>query len=282
MDVRTSLRRPAVEGGQTGLGFGLVALGAALAANSLLGPLAFDAIDYPVSETMRNQTIGLDAANLAVVAPLCMAIGWLAIRGHRLAPLAALGPTAYAAYMAVQYVAGPDHLQYVRALPLQLALFVLGWMLAAEAWRSPGRRGWAVAHSRRHGVAVALMAGFVALRYLPGLAGTVGEEPLPPELRADPAMYWLIFLMDLGLFVPIAVVVAVGLWRRSSWSAPALAGLTAWFLLVTLAVGAMAVVMSVNDDPYASTAQIGLFAALSVLLVAYGAMIVRHLERRSV
>jgi hypothetical protein len=47
------------------LGFGVVALGVGLAMLALLGPLVFSVIDYRVSETLRNQTIGLDAVSLA-------------------------------------------------------------------------------------------------------------------------------------------------------------------------------------------------------------------------
>src|SRR5215208_5424138 len=79
------------------LGIASVALGAGLIANSLLGPFAADTIDYPWSESMRNQAIGLEAISLFLVAPLCILDGVLAIRGHRAAPLAAIGPAAYTA-----------------------------------------------------------------------------------------------------------------------------------------------------------------------------------------
>jgi hypothetical protein len=65
-----------------GLGFGLIALGIGLAANSLLGPLVGEAVDFHVTETLRNQMIGLDAVSLFVVAPLSVAAGLLVLRGH--------------------------------------------------------------------------------------------------------------------------------------------------------------------------------------------------------
>jgi hypothetical protein len=68
------------------LGAGLIALGAGLAVNSVLGPLAFGIVDYPLSETLRNQTLGVEAVSLLVVAPLSVVIGVLARRGHRAAP----------------------------------------------------------------------------------------------------------------------------------------------------------------------------------------------------
>lgn len=278
MDRYSSLSRTNIERRPEILGFGLLALAATLVANSVLGPLLFDVIDYPVSTTMRNQTIGLDAANLAVVAPACAVVGWLALRGNRWAPLLALGPTTYAAYMFIQYIAGPDHAKYVAVLPLQLVGFVLGWAMAGFAWSA--RPSFGRPHVRRaaHTVVVGLLASFVVLRYSSGLVATFTEEPLPSELRADLAMYWLIFLMDLGVFVPVAVAVMVGLWRGSEWAMPALAGLVAWYLLVTVAVGGMSIVMVVNDDQYASSGQLGLFAAMTLALLAYALVVFQALR----
>ena len=91
-------------------------------------------------------------------------------------------------------------------------------------------------------------------------------------------MYWLIFLMDLGLFVPVAVVVMVGLRRGARWAMAALAGLIGWYLLVTVAVGSMSIVMVVNDDEFAATGQIALFAVMSLVLSAYSVMVLQALR----
>ncbi len=250
------------------LGFGLIGLGVAIAANSLLGPLVFDAIDYPVSESMRNQTIGLDLANLLVVAPLSVLVGLLALRGSQVAPLLTLGPASYAAYMFAQYVAGPDHLVYRRVLLLQLAVFVAGWALVALAWSHLDAENARPA-DRRHAYVLWAMAGFVLLRYLPGIAGSLTEQPLPAEAAADPAMYWLIVLMDLGIFVPTAVVAGWAVLRRSAEAWHVLRGCVAWFTLTTIAVGVMSATMLVKDDPSASAAQLGMFAALGVATILY-------------
>src|SRR5215216_5978565 len=77
------------------LGIASVALGAGLIANSLLGPFAADTIDYPWSESMRNQAIGLEAISLFLVAPLCILAGLLSLRGRPTGPVLAFGPAAY-------------------------------------------------------------------------------------------------------------------------------------------------------------------------------------------
>jgi hypothetical protein len=55
---------------QAPLAAGLVGIALGLAAVALLGPLATGLVSYRVSETLRDQTIGLDAVSLFVVAPL--------------------------------------------------------------------------------------------------------------------------------------------------------------------------------------------------------------------
>jgi hypothetical protein len=52
------------------LGWALIALGAGLAANSLLGPLVTETIDFHYSTAMTNQSIGLDAVALFGAVPL--------------------------------------------------------------------------------------------------------------------------------------------------------------------------------------------------------------------
>lgn len=264
------------------LGFGLVALALGLAANSLLGPLAADRIDYPVSVSMRNQTIGLDAASLLVAAPLLAVIGALLLAGRRGVAVAALGPSAYVAYLLVQYVGGPPRVDYPPVLLLQLGLFTGSWLVALGSWRlaaggsaGSGSAGSGSGLPRWHAAVSWVMGTFVLLRYLPGLVGSLSGEPLPSAQAADPAMYWLIVLLDLGVYVPVAALVGAGLWRRRPWAPILHRGASGWFALITVAVAAMSAAMLANDDPDASTGQLVLFTVLSVVTAAYAARLHR-------
>lgn len=258
------------------LGLGLLGLAAALAGNSLLGPLVADRIDYPVSASMRNQTIGLDAAGLAVVAPLLALVGALVLSGRRRAAVAALGPTAWVAYMLVQYVAGPPRLAYPPVLVLQLGLFAGAWLLALQAWRLATMAGPPADELPRwHGIVSWAMGAFVLLRYVPGLVGSASEEPLPSAAAADPAMYWLIVLLDLGVYLPVATLVGLGLWRRRPWAPILHRAASGWFALITIAVAAMSAAMLANDDPDATAGQLVLFAVLSAVTAAYAACLHR-------
>ena len=240
------------------LGAGLIALGVGLAVNSLLGPFALGIVDYPLSETLHNQLIGLDAVSLLLVAPVSVVMGVLARRGHRAALYVAVAIGAYIAYMFVQYVVGPSYLDYPRVLPLQLGLFIIGWAVALQGWilgRTSDELPSLGSSPRRHAIALFAFAAFVILRYVPVFAGVVTGDPIPADAIKDPAMFWTIVLMDLGIFVPIALAAGVAIRRGRSWAQGALYAVAGWFLLVTTAVAAMAITLFVNDDPHAPLAR---------------------------
>lgn len=251
---------------------GLGALGIGLAINSLLGPFVADVIDYPLSETLINQTIGLDAFTLIVVAPACLLAAAMTLRGHPAAPIFAIGVASYAAYMLVQFIAGPAYLEVPDVLPLQLALLILSGSLGFAAWNAIDRdalRRSSTRADRRVAIAMFLLAAFVTLRYLPTLAGSLTAEPIPEESRDDPTMFWLIVMLDLGAVAPAAVAAGAGLLRGASWALAAAFAVAAWFALTAPAVATMAVVMLMRDDPFATTGTADLLAGAAIVFVGY-------------
>ncbi len=89
----------------------MLVLGVGLAVNTVLGPLVADGIDHPVSQTVRNETLGLEAVTSFLVAPLAMAAGVMAWRRHSLSAVLALGPITHATYGLDQDVVGPQYLR---------------------------------------------------------------------------------------------------------------------------------------------------------------------------
>jgi hypothetical protein len=278
--VEHTLERAAVRAEADEPRTALIALGVGLIANSLLGPLVVDAIRYPLSESVLNQTIGLEAVSLFLVAPLCVFAGIVAIRGHAPAPLVAFGPAAYSAYMFLQYVVGPEYTYYPGVLPLHLALFVLGVGTAVAAWglvdhvRIPRmtRRS-----ERRYGVVLLMLAAFIVSRYLPALFAGLEGDPLTAEFREDVSMYWSIFLLDLGIVVPATIAAAVALMRGTSGGRKALYAVFGWFALVPPSVAAMSIVMVVNDDPNASVGQTIVLTIAAFIFTALAARLYRPL-----
>jgi len=111
------------------LGAGLFSLGGLVIVYAVLGPLVLDVIHFRTTASGLNQIRGGDLAALVVVVPICMAVGWLAWRGHRAAPVLALAPTIFAMYMYSQLILGNEFLHLPgnveRFFGLLLAMFLL-------------------------------------------------------------------------------------------------------------------------------------------------------------
>jgi len=256
----------------------LAAIAAGLVAVALLGPLTGGPIEYHVSETLRNQTIGLDAVSLFVVAPLAVAAAVLARRGHVAGPALALGVGAYTAYMFVQYIVGPEYLarpgDNERLFPLYLCLFVLGWGSALLAWQaitSESGSGSRRRHRVLARVVLPLLAFLAFSRYVPALADAMNGDPHDAGYRAGPTFFWTIAMLDLGIFLPATVLTCMALVRGRPWAQKALYLVVGWFGLVGPAVAAMAIAMYVNDDPNATA---GNAIAMTILGLAFAILAV--------
>lgn len=263
-----------------GLGFGLVVLGCALATNSLLGPLAAGVVEYPLSRSLLNQTLGLEAVSLVLVAPTALAAGLLVLRGHPAGPVIGLAPALYTAYMFVQYVVGPDYLRHPGVLTFHLGLFILSEIVAVRAWVASDSAGLPEPRRRQRtvGILLLLLAAFVLLRYVPGIVGSFSGEPIPADAREDPAMYWSILLMDVGIVIPAAVAAGGALIRTGApWAWKAAYAIVGWFALVGTSVAAMGVAMILDGDPNASSATVALFGAMAVLSLALAFWVYRPL-----
>jgi hypothetical protein len=262
----------------------LTLMAAGLVLNSALGPLWLDAIDYPLSTTMRSQLIGLEVVSVVLVVPASLWAARLAVRQHRAAPLVAFAPAAYTAYMFAQYVVGPLYRSWTPAVLLHLTLFAGGVLLAVWAWAEAGGEVGRLPVSppgveRRRALVPLALAAFVVSRYLPGILGAVSRTALPEESAQDPAFYWSIVLLDLGLVVPGTVAAGVALWRRARLAQPALYAVVGWFALVPPSVTAMGVAMVVRDDRFANARQVVVLVVVTVLFEAFAWVVFRPLFR---
>jgi hypothetical protein len=270
------------------LGGSLVVLAAGLAVVAALGPLTGGPVEYHVGETLRNQTIGLDAASLFVVAPLALVAALLTFRGHVAGPAMALGVGAYTAYMFVQYIVGPEYRtrpgNNEALFPLFLALFALGWGSALVSWQALATGRLAVS-SRRASLVGKLVLPLLALvafsRYLPALADVMDGDPQDAGYLAGPTFFWTIATLDLGVFLPATVATCLGLVRGADWAPRALYLVGGWFGLVGPAVAAMAIAMYVTDDPNASTGSAAFMTVLGLAFAALALTLYRPLFRRT-
>ncbi|MDP3712010.1 MAG: hypothetical protein Q8R60_05945 [Mycobacteriales bacterium] len=244
--------------------------------NAVLGPLLTGLVSYPFSETLRNQTIGLEAVTLLLVVPLTAVSAALTWRGRQAGPVLALGPATYAAYMMLQYLVGPGYTYYPRVLPLHLGLFVLSAAVALGAWSAVAATALPTTSrpvDRRHATLLLVLAAFVVSRYLSVPAGSWQESAIPPDLTRESGMFWTILTLDLGVVVPLTIWASVLLRRGVPAGRKATYAVLGWFALVPPSVTAMAVVMVVNGDPHGSVLQVLVFSVATVgfWVFAYGA-----------
>lgn len=269
-----------------GLGVALLALAAGLAANSLAGPMAFGVIRYRFSETLILQGVGLDVASLVLVAPACAAIGVAALRGDRRAGMLAVAPAAYSAYMAIQYVVGPEYAELAgnneRFFAFHLGLFALALATAVRAWASAGAGTLpelSVRSERRWGVLLLTMTALLLLRYLPALLDLSTGTPTVAEYRENPTSYFLIATMDLGVVAPAAAAAGLGLRQGLDWARKGLYAVVGWFGLVGPAVACMSMTMWLEGDPAASAGQAAAFVAAGGVFLALALYLYRPLLR---
>ena len=169
--------------------------------------------------------------------------------------------------MFAQYLVGPGYESYPAVLMFHLALFILGGTVAVRAWSDIAADELPPMgeHARRTWSWVVFgLAAFVVFRYLPALLGSIAGADLTSEFRAEPAFFWTIFVMDLGVVVPCAVATGIFLRRGSLAAVKATYALLGWFALVPPSVAAMAITMLINDDPHRSTPASVLFVLVTV------------------
>jgi len=269
----------------------LFVLGAGAASVALLGPLRGEVIRYHASEGAVNQIVGGDVAGLLLVAPWSILAGVLVWRGHHTAgPVLALGPALYALYMYSQLALGGDFVRYPgnseRFFLLYLGLFVLGGAIAVRAWtlidveKLPGTARWA---DRTIGVFFLVMAVFlVGGLHLPGLIDAWADQPASTEYLADPAVFWLVKFMDLGIVVPGLVLAGIGVLRASRWVPKIKYAAVGWAALLGSSVAGMAIVMQLTGDPAATLANTIAFTAFAAMALGMAWVVYAPLLRKTI
>lgn len=131
---------------------------------------------------------------------------------------------------------------------------------------------------RQLGRLVLPLLGFLAfVRYLPALADAMSPTPKDQGYLAGPNFFWVIALLDLGIFLPVTVATCVGLVHDRPWAQKAMYALVGWFGLVGPAVAAMAISMFVQDVPSASAGNAVFMSVLALAFIALAFAVYRPL-----
>ena len=265
------------------LGTGFAALGGLIVVYVVLGPLLLGDIQFATSTSGLNQIKGGDLAALVVVAPCCFMVAWLARRGHRAAPTLGLAPAIFAMYTYSQLILGNEYLarpgNLERFFPLLLGLFILAAALTLRCWALSRPEELPPASRRLErgsGILLVVMAVFVVVGiHVPSLVGALADPPNGAAYLATPTTFWVVKFYDLGIVVPAALAVGVGLLRRRGWARKPAYAILGGYVLLAWSVAGMAWMMLSNGDLDASLVQaLGMTA-----LAAVGVRFAMHLYR---
>ncbi|MBW3605447.1 MAG: hypothetical protein KY460_11180 [Actinobacteria bacterium] len=102
--------------------------------------------------------------------------------------------------------------------------------------------------------------------HLPSLVDALADQPTTVEYTSSPTAFWIVKLMDLGIIVPAAVAIGVGLLRGAAWARKASYAIFGGYTLLAAAVAGMAVVMYANGDPDGSLVNVAVFTAFTAAI----------------
>jgi hypothetical protein len=233
---------------------------------------------YYDTVSMAAQQQGNDLVTLAVGLPLLLASTWLAFNGSMRGRLLLTGTLGFFLYtymsMAMLTSFNPLFLVYVALFSLSLIAFVLSMMSfdlssLADHFSEDLPRRWI-------GGLLLFVAAFLTLAWL----GRI----IPPFIRGQtPALEntttLVIQAMDLGLVVPLAMLAALFLLRRSAWGYLLASVAVLKFVTMGLAVSTMSVVMAVRGVPE----QLGVmvpFLIITVVNLVLAVLLLRSVKQR--
>lgn len=93
--------------------------------------------------------------------------------------------------------------------------------------------------------------------------------------------FWLVKMMDLGIVVPIASAIGIGLLRGRAWAERLTFAMIGGYALLATSVSGMAITMQVNGDPDASLANVIVFGAFSLAFAVLAVALYRPLFQKA-
>lgn len=251
----------------------LVAMAVGITTAVVLGPLLTGQLAYRTSDAALRQIVGGELAALAVVVPVTVLAAVLVARRHRAGPMVALAPGVWALYMYAQLIIGQEYVDLPgnneQFFPLLLALFILGGVVVLLAWREVAATPLpAISRrlARTAGVTLLVVAAFLAFGlHLPSLVDALSEQPAV-AYTANPTAFWAVKLMDLGIVVPAAVAIGIGLLRGSPAAQRASYAMLGGYSLLAAAVAGMAIVMYDAGDPDGTLLNVAAFSTFALVI----------------
>lgn len=255
-------------------------LGLLLLTATVLGPLVADRVHFHMSSDALVQYVGGEIVT-AIVAVVLMATApawWL---GKQWPSAVAAGAAAYIVYTFFTVVAGQEYDRYPgnveKAFLLYVAITAAAVALLVISFRSLVAAGNLNGPRQMTGWVLIAIGAIVALLWLGQLAGFYRTGPTQ-EYETATSLFWLIKYLDLGLVIPLAVI--IGLLQRTPSAGTDAAAMTmlGFLCLLLAALLFMALEMLRRGTPGASWA---LAIGVMVLLVPSAVLWTRWLLSRN-
>jgi hypothetical protein len=245
--------------------------GAFAPARSALGEpyeIALGGVYADSSRQLVAEGVGWDVFTLFVAVPIMLAAALLVARGSFRGDLIAAGMLGYFIYMHLEYAVtwsfGIMFPLFVAICALSLTGLVAVSSMLAEA--GFGSRFDERYPRRRFAALIGGMAMLLTVMWLARIADGLASET--PALHGETTM--TVQALDLGLVVPLSVVIALAVWRRVPVGLVAGAGFGVTFVMMAAAIAAMmlsaSIVTGVPQVPPITV--FGLAGAAGLLLLA--------------
>jgi len=221
-----------------------------------------------------------DLVTLLLGLPLLALSFWLARRGSLRGQLLLTGTLGFFLYTYMSMCFGAAYNQfflvYVALFGLSLYAFILS-MLSFDLKTLPQHFS---AHTPRRGIAALFIftAAFLSLAWLGRIVPSLFQDQIPP-LENVTSLF--IQAMDLVLIVPLCLLAAILLLRRSAWGYLLAAVALLKFLTMGTAVTVMGLNMARVGVPI-SIVELGIFATITVLNLVLVVALLRNVEQGDV
>ena len=233
-------------------------------------------------EVMIGSARGTALVLLVVTLPLMLLAMHATTRGSARGLVLWAGAVAHLAYQAVMFCF---------ATPLNSLFLLYAAMLGLSVWSGAvlvARSDLRALASRFTRAPVRLAAGVLAvvavlnaLAWLARIVPTIGSDDPTSILDGSGLTTNPVILQDLALWVPLALVAAVWLWRRAARGFLAAGAVLVFWTLegVTVATDQLFGHAADSGSDWATPAGAGLFAVLAVVTLVPTALLLRALDR---
>ncbi|MHA2296994.1 MAG: hypothetical protein ACXAEU_13865 [Candidatus Hodarchaeales archaeon] len=246
---------------------------------SLLGPLGLGLISYKTSISALYQVEGQDLVNLLLIAPLCLIGGILHFRKDENSKyFLILVPIYTVLYVGYAYGVGMEwsNSQYTgnseQYFWLYLLLMITGFILLLSSLSMFSEENVPDFNPKSLKIYIGFITVFLVLFALMWFREiievlTIGNTSSGSYLDS-PTVFWAVKYLDTGFTIPLGFISLYLLATRPKKAYPFMLLFFGFFITLSTAVFAMAIVMLLNGDPSLQAEGLVIFPILMILAYA--------------